>query len=150
MARDGMSGNGTGFVWQIMQQEKIVQGTSAHAVEARLIPMQEGELGRGSEGRESGGDAGDLIAGLGGPNALVHQAGLDSPGAAKTPERSGHFFDHAELDAIGGSEFLDVLGEQRFEVPRGFIGKDDAFGQEPVPERVGRRALFACAGLGPA
>lgn len=94
-----------------MQQKKVVHGTPAHAVQARLIAMQESELGRGSEDRESGGDAGDLIAGLGGANAIVHQAGLNSPGAAKTPERSGHFLDDAELDAIGGSEFLDVLGE---------------------------------------
>ncbi len=79
---------------------------------------------------------------------LVNQAGLDGPGAAKAPESGRHFFDHAELDVIGGAEFADVLGNHKIEVRGGLIGEDHLFGEEAVAEGVEGGALFAGDGFG--
>jgi hypothetical protein len=105
-------------------------------------------LGGGGEGGEGGCHAGDPIAGLGGFNALIHEDGLDRPGAAKAPESGRHFLDHAELDAIGGAEFPDVLGNHQIEVRGGLIGEDHLFGEQAVAERVEGGALFAGDGFG--
>lgn len=105
-------------------------------------------MGGVGEGGEGGGDAGDLAAGLGGFHALVHEAGLDGPGAAKAPESGGHFLDHAEFDAIGGAESPDVLGNHPIEVRGGLIGEDHLFGEQAVAEGVEGGALFARDGFG--
>ena len=131
-----------------MEQKKGAHDALIHTVEAGLIAMQEGQLGGVGEGGEGGGDAGDLAAGLGGFDALIEEAGLDGPGAAKAPESGRHFLDHAAFDAIGGAEFPDVLGNHQIEVRGGLIGEDHLFGEQAMPEGVEGGALFAGDGFG--
>jgi len=43
-----------------------------------------------------------------------HELGLHGPGAAHAPVRRGHFLNHGLLDAIDGSESLQVLVDEDF------------------------------------
>jgi hypothetical protein len=89
----------------------VLEGALADVVEAGLIAMQEGELGRGGQIGESGGQAVDFVAGLAGVDGVVVEAGFDGPGAAQSPEGGDHFLDHAEFDVVGGAVAVDVLGQ---------------------------------------
>jgi hypothetical protein len=60
----------------------------------------------------------------------------------------GHFLNHAELDAIGGSETLDVLGHEVVKTLTGFAFEDGALGEETVAEGVGGGVFFPLKGDG--
>ncbi len=66
--------------------------------------------------------------------------------------RRVHFLDHAELDAIGEAESLNVLGNHQVEVRGGLIEEDREedrlFGKRAVAEGVEKGALFAGDALG--
>ena len=126
-----------------MEDIKSAQGALIHTVEASLIAMQEGQLGGIGEGIEGVSDADNLVAGLGGSHALIEEAGLDGPDAAKAPVSGGHFLDQAKLDAIGGGEPADVVGDHAVEILGGLIGEEHLFGEEAMAKGVKGRALFA-------
>jgi hypothetical protein len=81
---------------------------------------------------------------------LIHQVSLDGPSAAKAPERGGHFLDHAEFDAIGGVESVNVLGNHTIEVRGSLIGEEHLFSEQAMAEGVAGGALFAGDGPGSA
>jgi hypothetical protein len=58
----------------------------------------------------------------------------------------GHFLDDAELDAIGGSEALDILGHEVVKTLTGFVFQDHALGEETKANGIGGRALFPLGG----
>ena len=142
-------GYGTGFVWQtgVAEQQEVVEGALVNTVEAGLVAMEEIQLGGGGQLGERAGDAGGLVlAGRLVLEGLLHQAILDGPGAAHAPVRGGHFLDHTELDAIEGAEAVGVLGHEVVERLAGFVGQNDAAGQETMAHGVGGRAVLAVGG----
>jgi hypothetical protein len=128
-----------------------VEAALIHAVEARFVAVEESELGGSGQGFEGGGEAADRVEGgflLG--HAVFDEALLDGPGAALAPVGGGHLFDHSELDAIDGSEALQVKADQGFEVLAVFLGENDAIGKEAVAHRIGRGAALSFRGVGAA
>jgi len=95
-----------------------------------------------------GGNAHGLVAGRLIAEGLFHQAILDGPGSAHAPMGHGHFLNHAELDAIGGSEALDILGHEVVKALTGFVFQAHALGEEIVANGVGGRARFTLWGDG--
>ena len=140
-----MSGNGIGFVWygDFAQEEQIVEGALVEQVETRLVAVHQSQGGRRSKIGEGGGHAVQWVAGGLSCNLLFDHMGFEGPGAAETPERSHHFLNEAELDAIGGLEALEVLGEDGFEALGGLIFEENAAGQQSVAQSILGRTAFA-------
>jgi len=76
----------------------------------------------------------------------LEEIGFDGPGAAHAPIGGGHFFDHAHLDVIEGSEAIDELVKQGLEALAGFIGENDALGGEAVAQGVAGRGGLSLRG----
>ena len=79
---------------------------------------------------------------------MIHQAILDGPSAAHAPVGGDHFLDHGELDAIGGSETLDMLGHEVVKTLAGFVFENHALSQETVAEGVSGGPFFPLRGDG--
>ena len=77
---------------------------------------------------------------------LFHEAILDGPSAAHAPIGSGHFLDHAELDAVGGSETLGMLGYEVIKTRTRFVFQNHAPSQEGVANGVSGRAFLPLGG----
>jgi hypothetical protein len=114
----------------------ILEGALAHVVEAGLIAMEEGELGRGGQPGEGGGQAADSVAGRLVVDGLREHVGFNGPGAAQTPEGGDHFLDDAELDVVDGVVELDVLVHEDVEAGAGLGGQDHALGEKAVADGV--------------
>jgi hypothetical protein len=69
---------------------------------------------------------------------LIEHAGFERPGAALAPVRGAHFFDHAELDFVGGLEAVDVLLQENQEILARFAFHDHTFGAKAVTDSVQR------------
>jgi len=110
---------------------------------ARFVAVEEGEVGRGGEFAEGGGDAGRSAGSGVGIEGFGHAGILDAPGAADTPEGGGHILDHGAFDAIDGREALEVTGENGLEAFERLAWKDDAVGEKAVLHGVLRRAFLA-------
>ena len=125
-----------------------MEGALVHKVKAGFVAVEEGELGGCGKGAEGGGKAGEIAGGglrieLGG-----EKAGLDGPGAAKTPVGGGHFLDHAEFDAIDRTEAVEVGSQEIVKTLAGLAGENHTFGQEAVGEGVGSGNLLTFGSLG--
>jgi hypothetical protein len=142
-------GNGTGFVWYgEAEEQEVLDGALVDVVEAGFVTMEEAQLRRGGQFGEGGGDARGLIAGRLMAEGLFHEAILDGPGAAHAPIGRGHFFDHAELNAIGGGEPRGMLADEVVKARTRFVFEDHALGQEAVAKGVGGGAFLAIGGDG--
>jgi hypothetical protein len=142
-----VSGNGTGFVWQLRgrrggsaEEEQVVESALEDAVEAGLVAVDEGQIRRAFG--EGGGDAAELVAGPVG-HAVFEDAGLDGPGAALAPAGGDHLLDGAELDVVDRAEPFEELSEKLAEAVAVLVGEDDLGGEEPVADGVPRRFAFS-------
>jgi len=116
-----------------------VEGALEHAVEAGFIAMQEAQRGLAGELGEGGGEAGELVAVRGGRLAGdrgIHDSGFQCPGAALAPEGGDHLLDHAQLNAVGRAEAVEILGQEGVKALAGFVFEDNALGQETVAQSV--------------
>jgi hypothetical protein len=110
--------------------------------------MEQVERGGGGQLGESVGDALGLVAGGLMADGLIHQAILDGPGAAHAPIGGDHFLDHGVLDAVGGGETPEMLGQEVVKTLVGFVLEDKALGQETVAKGVGGGVFFPLRGDG--
>jgi hypothetical protein len=144
------------FVWRIpvrrgiLQHQQVPKGALVHAVETRLVAVDEREARFGGEYSKGGGKTGDsaAFAGLGAEGASDH-GGLDGPGAAHAPVGGGEVLDHGEFDAIGGLEAVQMLAEHGLEQFAGFFRQDHALGQKTVAHGVAGRSESSLGRSGP-
>jgi hypothetical protein len=118
-----VSGNGIGFVWHArsLQQEQVLHGALIHAVEAGFVAVEQGEaMGIGGILKGGSQEAGS-VTGFRDVEAVVQQLGFDGPGAAHAPPGGDHFFDDAELDAVGWLEAPQVVGQDLRETGGRFV-----------------------------
>jgi hypothetical protein len=101
-------------------------------VEAGFVAVGQGEARSPGAGVKTIGHAPDGIGTGEWIDGRIDGAGFDGPGAPQTPRRSGHFFDDAKLQAIGGLEALDVKIEQFLKSLGGLGIEDQTAGQKAV------------------
>ncbi len=123
-----------------------MEGALVDAMEAGFVAVHEGEAGVGGGVGEGGGHAIDFVAGGLSFCVVLKDAGFEGPGAAHAPVGSRHFLDETELEAIGGLEAVEVLGEEGIEGCARFVFHDDAASQEAVADGVLGRAAFSFGG----
>jgi len=125
-----VSGNGTGFLWQIHiwecrgglnagfvgacrrewqrvyrpEEEDGVEGALAGVMKAGFVSMQKPEFGGSREFAEGGGCAAAGIAIRQRFQFRSHEFVLDGPGASDAPTGGAHLFDRALLAAAAGSK----------------------------------------------
>jgi hypothetical protein len=78
---------------------------------------------------------------------LVHHSGFDAAGAAVPPFGNDDIDDELALDVVDGLEALEEDVEETVELFGSFIGKDDAFGSEPMLDSVEGGPRFAFRGF---
>jgi hypothetical protein len=137
-------GNGIGFVWHAwsLQQEQVLHGAVVHAVEAGFVAVEQGEAVGIVGALEGGSHEAGSVAGIRDVEALVQQVGFDGPGAAHAPPGGAHFFDEAELDAIGWLEAGEVVGHDLLEAFGIFVLEEYDAGEQGVAARVLGRDVF--------
>jgi hypothetical protein len=125
-------------------QDEIGMSALKDLVEALLVTVNEVEVRLRGSDCEGIGETGRLV-GIGGPggNRVIRDTGLDCPQAALAPNGGEHLLDHAELDAVGGTEALDEVGEEGIEILARFALQEKALGQQAAADGIPRRtALF--------
>jgi hypothetical protein len=115
-------------------------------MEAGFVAVHQAEAGEGGGVGEDGGHAVDFFAGRLSFGVVLKDASFEAPGAAHAPGGRCHFLDETELEAIGGLEAVEVLGQEGFEGGVRFVFHDDAGGQEAVAGGVLGRAAFSFGG----
>jgi hypothetical protein len=114
-----------------------VEGALIDHVETGFVTMHQGEGGGFGQALKGGGDASDGGSGrVGSGGGFAEHMGLDGPGAAAAPPGGDHFFDQAELEAVGGLETLDVMSEDGLKGFRGFVVEHQAAGQKAVAQGI--------------
>lgn len=105
--------------------------------------MEKGEgRGMGERGEGAGHGVEAIGGGLGGDFALG-EAGFESPGTAHPPERGRHPLDHAEVEAVGRLEAIEVILQQCSETfGRLLIEQDATWRASRGGSCCGRNAVY--------
>jgi hypothetical protein len=130
----------------LAKKQKVAKGALVHAVKASFVAVEEAEGVGFRKGVERGCEAAERIGFGIRTDLVVHEAGLDGPGAAEAPVREGHLFDYRQLDAAGWRKTPDVLVHDIKETCARFALEDDVAGEEAVAGSVPGGATFAIRG----